>query len=160
MAKKELDYNPIADREEARRKGRGNPNRNNHTKRKNSNYGGYDAPVKKKVAAVTGEGRAKSKRRELPTWGKALLLADFAAVLVLLVLRLAVLPDSVVLNHLPTVVLGISCLAVFATRRYQYQFAEKKGGYTFLQVLLAAIGALYIVMGAAGILMDMGLITA
>ena len=158
MAKKELDYNPIADREEARRKGRGNPNRNNHTKRKNSNYGGYDAPAKKKVAAVTGEGRAKSKRRELPTWGKVLLMVDFVAVLVLLVLRLAVLPDSAVLNHITTVVLGISCLAVFATRRYQYQFAEKKGGYTFLQVLLAAIGALYIVMGAAGILMDLGLI--
>ena len=143
MAKKELDYNPIADREEARRKGRGNPNRNNHTKRKNSNYGGYDAPVKKKVAAVTG-----------------LLMVDFAAVLVLLVLRLAVLPDSVVLNHLTTVVLGISCLAVFATRRYQYQNADKTAGHTFLQVLLSAIGALYIVMGAAGILMDLGVITA
>ena len=81
-------------------------------------------------------------------------------VLALLVLRLAVLPDSPVLNHITTVVLGVSCLAVFATRRYQYKFTEKGGGYTLLQVLLSAIGALYIVMGAAGILMDLGLITA
>lgn len=158
MAKKDALYNPNADREEARRKGRGNPNRNNHTKRKNSNYGGYDAPAKQKAAAVTGDNR-RARRRELPGWGKAVLAADFVLVLVLLVLRLSVLPDSAVLNHITTVVLGASCLAVFVTRRYQYKFTEKSGSYTFLQVLLAAIGGLYMVLGGTGILLDLGLIT-
>ena len=43
---KNKDYSQInqyANRQEEIRKAKGNPNKNNHVKKKNSNYGGYTA---------------------------------------------------------------------------------------------------------------------
>ena len=43
MAKNKVysQVNQYANREEEIRKAKGNPNKNNHSKKKNSNYGGY-----------------------------------------------------------------------------------------------------------------------
>ena len=45
MAKNKVysQVNQYANREEEIRKAKGNPNKNNHSKKKNSNYGGYSA---------------------------------------------------------------------------------------------------------------------
>ena len=47
MAKNSQIYsanNPYGNRDEEIRKAKGNPNKNIHAKKKNSNYGGYNAP--------------------------------------------------------------------------------------------------------------------
>ena len=45
MAKNKVysQINQYANREEEIRKAKGNPNKNNHSKKKNSNYGGYNS---------------------------------------------------------------------------------------------------------------------
>ena len=47
MAKNKVysQINQYANREEEIRKAKGNPNKNNHAKKKNSNYGGYSTSV-------------------------------------------------------------------------------------------------------------------
>ena len=57
--------NQYANQEEARRKARGNPNKNVHQKKKNSNYAGYAGnPVTQKIIEKANQ----QERVKLPTW--------------------------------------------------------------------------------------------
>ena len=61
MAKNKIysNINPYPDREEEIRKAKGNPNKNNHSKKKNSNYGGYTAGT-----YMAGKLAEKAKQQE------------------------------------------------------------------------------------------------
>ena len=72
--------------EEAIRKAKGNPNKNVHRKKKNSNYGGYTAG--NYMAQKIMDKAAQQERVQLPTWLKIWLGVVFGALLVVLVLGL------------------------------------------------------------------------
>ena len=69
MAKNSQIYsanNPYGNRDEEIRKAKGNPNKNIHAKKKNSNYGGYNGAAEKAHKAAEKE----STLNKLPTWMK------------------------------------------------------------------------------------------
>ena len=75
MAKNSQIYsanNPYGNRDEEIRKAKGNPNKNIHAKKKNSNYGGYNGAAEKAHKAA----EEKSTLNKLPTWMKVTLIVD------------------------------------------------------------------------------------
>ena len=151
----QMNVNQYANQEEAKRKARGNPNKNVHQKKKNSNYGGYTAGnymAQKLVDKVNQQERVK-----LPTWLKVYLGVVFAALLTVLMLRLTVDGDSVLLNSLSSLLLGLACLSLFYIRRFKH---TKKDStlYKAITVLLTICGVLYTVMGAVGLLILAGIL--
>ena len=150
-----MNVNQYANQEEAIRKAKGNPNKNNHAKKKNSNYGGYTAG--NYMAQKIMDKAAQQERVQLPTWLKVWLGVVFGALLVVLVLRLAVYKDSVLLNSLSSLLLGLACLSLFYIRRFKH---TKKDStlYKAITVLLTVCGVLYTVMGAVGLLILAGIL--
>ena len=64
--KAQVNVNHYANQEEAIRKAKGNPNKNVHHKKKNSNYGGYTAG--NYMAQKIMDKAAQQERVQLPTW--------------------------------------------------------------------------------------------
>ena len=153
--KAQVNVNHYANQEEAIRKAKGNPNKNVHHKKKNSNYGGYTAG--NYMAQKIMDKAAQQERVQLPTWLKVWLGVVFGALLVVLVLRLAVYKDSVLLNSLSSLLLGLVCLSLFYIRRFKH---TKKDStlYKAITVLLTVCGVLYTVMGAVGLLILAGIL--
>ena len=155
---KNKDYSQInqyANRQEEIRKAKGNPNKNNHVKKKNSNYGGYTAG-RYMVDKLTSKA-AQQERVKLPMWLNITLGALFAAVLTTLILRMTVLKDSMPLNYLSALLLGVTCLVLFYIRRFRH---TKKSGalYTVVTILLSVMGVVYTGMGIIGLLTIAGII--
>lgn len=153
--KAQVNVNHYANQEEAIRKAKGNPNKNVHHKKKNSNYGGYTAG--NYMAQKIMDKAAQQERVQLPTWLKVWLGVVFGALLVVLVLRLAVYKDSALLNSLSSLLLGLACLSLFYIRRFKH---TKKDStlYKAITVLLTICGVLYTVMGAVGLLILAGIL--
>ena len=78
--KAQVNVNHYANQEEAIRKAKGNPNKNVHHKKKNSNYGGYTAG--NYMAQKIMDKAAQQERVQLPTWLKVWLGVVFGALLV------------------------------------------------------------------------------
>ena len=155
---KNKDYSQInqyANRQEEIRKAKGNPNKNNHVKKKNSNYGGYTAGHY--MADKMVEKARQQERVKLPLWLNITLGALFAAVLTTLILRMTVLKDSMPLNYLSALLLGVTCLVLFYIRRFRH---TKKSGalYTVVTILLSVMGVVYTGMGIIGLLTIAGII--
>ena len=155
---KNKDYSQInqyANRQEEIRKAKGNPNKNNHAKKKNSNYGGYTAGHY--MADKLTSKAAQQERVKLPMWLNITLGALFAAVLTTLILRMTVLKDSMPLNYLSALLLGVTCLVLFYIRRFRH---TKKSGalYTVITILLSVMGVVYTGMGIIGLLTIAGII--
>ena len=157
MAKNKIysNINPYPDREEEIRKAKGNPNKNNHSKKKNSNYGGYTAGTY--MAGKLAEKARQQERVKLPMWLNITLIALFAAIAVTLILRFTVYKDNLLVNYISSLLLGITCLVLFYTRRFKH---TKKNGtmYTVVTVLLTVMGVVYTGMGLIGILTMFGII--
>ena len=155
---KNKDYSQInqyANQEEAIRKAKGNPNKNIHSKKKNSNYGGYTAG--NYMAQKIMDKAAQQERVQLPTWLKIWLGVVFGALLVVLVLRLAVYKDSVLLNSLSALLLGVACLSLFYIRRFKHT-KKDSGLYKAVTVILTLCGVVYTFMGAVGLLTLAGIL--
>ena len=157
MAKNKIysNINPYPNREEEIRKAKGNPNKNNHSKKKNSNYGGYTAGTY--MAGKLAEKARQQERVKLPMWLNITLIALFAAIAVTLILRFTVYKDNLLVNYISSLLLGITCLVLFYTRRFKH---TKKNGtmYTVVTVLLTVMGVVYTGMGLLGILTMFGII--
>lgn len=157
MAKNKIysNINPYPNREEEIRKAKGNPNKNNHSKKKNSNYGGYTAGTY--MAGKLAEKARQQERVKLPMWLNITLIALFAAIAVTLILRFTVYKDNLLVNYISSLLLGITCLVLFYTRRFKH---TKKNGtmYTVVTVLLTVMGVVYTGMGLIGILTMFGII--
>ena len=151
MAKNKVysQINQYANREEEIRKAKGNPNKNNHSKKKNSNYGGYTAGSY--MAGKLAEKVNRQERVKLPLWLNIVLIALFAAVGVTLVLRFTVYKDSLVMNYISSLLLGITCLVLFYTRRFKHT-QKKSGFYAVVTILLTVMGVVYTGMGVLGLL--------
>ena len=153
--KTQVNVNHYANQEEAIRKAKGNPNKNVHHKKKNSNYGGYTAG--NYMAQKIMDKAAQQERVQLPTWLKIWLGVVFGALLVVLVLRLAVYKDSVLLNSLSSLLLGLACLSLFYIRRFKHTQKDSTF-YKVITVLLTICGVIYTVMGAVGLLILAGIL--
>ena len=157
MAKNKIysNINPYPDREEEIRKAKGNPNKNNHSKKKNSNYGGYTAGTY--MAGKLAEKAKQQERVKLPMWLNITLIALFAAIAVTLTLRFTVYKDNLLVNYISSLLLGITCLVLFYTRRFKH--TKKTGAmYSIVTVLLTVMGVVYTGMGLLGILTMFGII--
>ena len=157
MAKNKIysNINPYPDREEEIRKAKGNPNKNNHSKKKNSNYGGYTAGTY--MAGKLAEKAKQQERVKLPMWLNIALIALFAAIAVTLILRFTVYKDNLLVNYISSLLLGVTCLALFYTRRFKH--TKKTGAmYSIVTVLLTVMGVVYTGMGLLGILTMFGII--
>ena len=157
MAKNKIysNINPYPNREEEIRKAKGNPNKNNHSKKKNSNYGGYTAGTY--MAGKLAEKARQQERVKLPMWLNITLIALFAAIAVTLILRFTVYKDNLLVNYISSLLLGVTCLVLFYIRRFKH---TKKTGtmYTVVTVLLTVMGVVYTGMGLLGILTMFGII--
>ena len=153
--KAQVNVNHYANQEDAIRKAKGNPNKNVHHKKKNSNYGGYTAGSY--MAQKIMDKAAQQERVQLPTWLKVWLGVVFGALLVVLVLRLAVYKDSVLLNSLSSLLLGVACLSLFYIRRFKHTQKDSTF-YKVITVLLTICGVIYTVMGAVGLLILAGIL--
>ena len=151
----QMNVNQYANQEEAKRKARGNPNKNVHQKKKNSNYGGYTAG--NYMAQKIMDKAAQQERVKLPTWLKVYLGVVFAALLTVLMLRLTVDGDSVLLNSLSSLLLGVACLSLFYIRRYKHT-KKDSALYKIITVLLTVCGVVYTFMGVMGLLALTGIL--
>ena len=118
---KNKDYSQInqyANRQEEIRKAKGNPNKNNHAKKKNSNYGGYTAGHY--MADKLTSKAAQQERVKLPMWLNITLIVLFAAIAVTLILRFTVYKENQLMNYISSLLLGITCLVLFYTRRFKH----------------------------------------
>ena len=141
------NVNQYANQEEAIRKAKGNPNKNIHSKKKNSNYGGYTtgAYMAQKVA----------EKVKLPTWLNVTLIAEFAVVLVILILRLTAFKDSAVMTHLSSLTLGITCGTLFYIRKYKHT-KKTSAMYSIITILLVVMCLMYTTFGILGLLGFLG----
>lgn len=151
MAKNKVysQINQYANREEEIRKAKGNPNKNIHSKKKNSNYGGYTtgAYMAHKVAETVG----KQERVKLPTWLNVTLGVEFAAVMAVLILRLTAFKESALMTHLSSVLLGVTCGTLFYIRKYKN--TKKTGAlYSIITIVLVVMCLLYTTFGLLGLL--------
>lgn len=150
-----MNVNQYANQEDNIRKAKGNPNKNIHHKKKNSNYGGYTAGSY--MAQRIMDKANQQERVKLPTWLKVWLGVLFAAVIVVLILRLTVYKDSILLNSLSSLLLGITCLSLFYIRRFKH--AKKDSGlYKAVTVILTLCGVIYTFMGVVGLLTLAGIL--
>ena len=141
--------NQYANQEEAIRKAKGNPNKNIHSKKKNSNYGGYTtgAYMAHKVAETVG----KQERVKLPTWLNVTQGVEFAAVMAVLILRLTAFKESALMTHLSSVLLGVTCGTLFYIRKYKN--TKKTGAlYSIITIVLVVMCLLYTTFGLLGLL--------
>lgn len=148
--------NQYANQAEQIRKAKGNPNKNIHSKKKNSNYGGYNATgTGAYVANKLSQKAANREKVKLPTHIKAMLFVLFGAVIVTLILRLAVFPDNLWLTNIGSILLGVACLTLFYVRK-NYHKKKEGAGYGIITLLLTIFGVLYTVIGVGGLLTQMG----
>ena len=150
--------NQYANREEEIRKAKGNPNKNNHSKKKNSNYGGYTGSgAGAYMAQKLGERGKQQERVKLPMWLNITLIVLFAAIAVTLILRFTVYKENQLMNYISSLLLGITCLVLFYTRRFKHTKKDSTF-YTLVTVLLTVMGIVYTAMGLIGILTMFGII--
>ena len=147
------NVNQYANQEEAIRKAKGNPNKNIHAKKKNSNYGGYTtgAYMAQKIVDKANQ----QERVKLPTWLNVTLGVEFGAVLLVLILRLTAFKDSSVMTHLSSLLLGVTCGTLFYIRKYKHT-KKNSGIYTVITIVLVVMCLLYTTFGILGLLGFLG----
>ena len=148
MAKNKVysQINQYANREEEIRKAKGNPNKNNHAKKKNSNYGGYSTSAGSYMAQKLAERGKQQERVKLPMWLN-----------ITLILRFTVYKENQLMNYISSLLLGVTCLVLFYTRRFKHTKKDSTF-YTLVTVLLTVMGIVYTAMGLIGILTMFGII--
>ena len=152
MAKNNVPMDSYTRQQEAIRKAKGNPNKNVHHKKNNSNYGGGDYQRAKAAQAAK-----KPERVKLPLWLKITLGVLFGVLLAALILRMTVYKESLFMNYLTSLLLGLACAALFYTR--QFRNSKKDGKlYTVITVLLAIMAVIYGGMGLLGLLTYFGIV--
>lgn len=159
MAKNKVysQINQYANREEEIRKAKGNPNKNNHAKKKNSNYDGYSTSAGSYMAQKLAERGKQQERVKLPMWLNITLIVLFAAIAVTLILRFTVYKENQLMNYISSLLLGVTCLVLFYTRRFKHTKKDSTF-YTLVTVLLTVMGIVYTAMGLIGILTMFGII--
>ena len=148
-----MNVNQYSNQAEQIRKAKGNPNKNIHAKKKNSNYGGSSAGSY--MAQKIVDKANQQERVKLPTWLNVTLGVEFAAVLIVLILRLTAFKDSAMLGNLSSVLLGVTCGTLFYIRKYKHT-KKNSGLYTVITIVLVIMCLLYTTFGVLGLLGFLG----
>ena len=136
---------PVSEMNEARRKAIGNPNKNKHHKKNGSNY----HPDRPAPQTVVAERAPQRSWKNLPAWGRGLFFGMLGTLVLVLILRLAIFPDSLLVGHITSLVLGLSCIGLYFMRR---ETSSHSGTPTsILNLILIGMGLLYLFMGAGGL---------
>ena len=149
MAKKN-NYDPYRSQQEAIRKAKGNPNKNQHHKKNNSNYGGRDYLKEKADIKASQKERERVK---LPLWLKICLGLLFALLLTSLILRLTVYKEtpSPLLDSVSSLLLALTCGALFYIRKYKHT-QKTSALYSIITIVLVVMCVLYVTFGTLGLL--------
>ena len=148
-----MNVNQYSNQAEQIRKAKGNPNKNVHAKKKNSNYGGYSTGSY--MAQKLVDKANQQERVKLPTWLNVTLGVEFAAVLIVLILRMTAFKDSSMLTHLSSLLLGVTCGTLFYIRKYKHT-KKNSGLYTVITIVLVIMCLLYTTFGVLGLLGFLG----
>lgn len=148
-----MNVNQYSNQAEQIRKAKGNPNKNVHAKKKNSNYGGYSTGSY--MAQKIVDKANQQERVKLPTWLNVTLGVEFAAVLIVLILRMTAFKDNAMLGHLSSVLLGVTCGTLFYIRKYKHT-KKNSGLYTVITIVLVIMCLLYTTFGVLGLLGFLG----
>ena len=97
----------------------------------------------------------QQERVKLPTWLNVTLGVEFAAVLIVLILRMTAFKDSAMLGHLSSVLLGVTCGTLFYIRKYKHT-KKNSGLYTVITIVLVIMCLLYTTFGVLGLLGFLG----
>ena len=143
-----MNVNQYSNQAEQIRKAKGNPNKNIHAKKKNSNYGGYSAGSY--MAQKIVDKANQQERVKLPTWLNVTLGVE-----IVLILRLTAFKDSAMLGHLSSVLLGVTCGTLFYIRKYKHT-KKNSGLYTVITIVLVIMCLLYTTFGVLGLLGFLG----
>jgi len=149
-----LYTNQYANRDEQLRKAKGNPNKNNHSGKKNSNYGGYTAA--NYVADRVRSKVAKQERVTIPKGLRIGLTILLVVIVMMLILRLVVFKESQLVSYLTTLLLGVTCVVLFYVRKNYHQ--QKTGMFKAIQVFLSLVAVIYVAMGIIGLLSYAGIL--
>ncbi len=147
-----MNVNQYANQEEPIRKAKGNPNKNVHAKKKKQQlrrlfcFGSYMA---QKIVDKANQ----QERVKLPTWLNVTLGVEFAAVLIVLILRMTAFKDM--LGHLSSVLLGVTCGTLFYIRKYKHT-QKTSAMYCIITILLVVMCVLYTTFGMLGLLGFLG----
>lgn len=146
MAKKDDSYymGGNVDIKEQIRKAKGNPNKNIHAKKKNSNY-------KQEIVQTKKEEQPLPK---VPTGPKVLIIVVIVLLIADLFCNLVFFKDNQLVTYLSALYLGVACLILYGLRDYTYMRNPKtrdNTGNKILSWLLVIMGGLYIVTGASSL---------
>ena len=107
------------------------------------------------MAQKVAEKVNQQEKVKLPTWLNVTLIAEFAVVLVILILRLTVFKDSAVMTHLSSLTLGITCGTLFYIRKYKHT-KKTSAMYSIITILLVVMCLMYTTFGILGLLGFLG----
>jgi hypothetical protein len=151
---KNSGYDPTdyARQQENIRKARGNPNKNVHRKRKNSNYGGVQQAPKPAERTQTSRRRRKDSIFTMRPIVWAVFLVLLAAMITLMILSSGTYKGNNTVSFLSSLATGGTC-CVLAYNGYtnKRKGVEATTFQTVLMVLLGILGVLYVAFGVTGL---------
>ena len=136
--------NPYNSSGQSGRKPSNKSNRNRHPKKNGSNYH-PDRPAAPQPAQNTRQ----QSWTKLPLPGKVLFFVILALLVAVLILRVAIFPDSLVMANIASLILGLACIGLFFMRRLTS--TTEGSGATVLNLVLIALGVLYLFLGVTGL---------
>ena len=151
MAKKEENQSMYVNVAEQKRKAIGNPNKNVHAKRNGSNYKGTKSAqtAAEKLAAMNQP--KENQRSKMAPQVKLSMWIMVIIAIASIILDNTVFKGNQIANSITMLALGISCGAVYYTRRMTDDGRAKSGIETALDVVLVIICVIYIFLGAMGL---------
>ncbi len=144
---KNYDPNNFDQRQAEIRKAKGNPNKNVHHKKNNSNYKGYVA-AKQEAEAAAKNGRDNRARQ--PLWVSLTMVGVFVVLIVIVILMNGALKDNIVFGQASMLIIGVCCGIIAYLNRYGQRPDSKL--QKVIGVVLTIMAVLYIFMGAFGLM--------
>ncbi len=144
---KNYDPNNFDQRQAEIRKAKGNPNKNVHHKKNNSNYKGYVA-AKQEAEAAAKTGRDNRPRQ--PLWVSLTMVGVGAVLIAVLILMNGALEGNAIFAQASMVIIGVCCGIIAYLNRFSTRPDSKlqKG----LSIALTVMAVVYIFMGAYGLM--------
>ena len=142
MAKNTNDYDQM---QANIRKAKGNPNKNVHHKKNNSNYKGYVASKQAAEAA-----KSTSTRPKQPLWVSLTMVGVFVVLIVIVILMNGALKGNEIFGQASMIIIGACCGIIAYLNRFSPRENSKlqKG----IGVVLTVLAVIYIFMGAYGLI--------
>lgn len=144
MAKNTNDYDQM---QANIRKAKGNPNKNVHHKKNNSNYKGYVAAKKEAESAAKN---SRDSRPKQPLWVTLTMIGVFIVLIVIVILMNGALKGNEIFAQGSMVIIGSCCGIIAYLNRFSPRENSKlqKG----IGVVLTVMAIIYIFMGGYGLI--------